>query len=211
MELAKTKPAEQITVSEPTSAAGVACIAFYRHGESPTSFLAEYLIEQLHPKLSPLVDLLKDPRPDYLDRWIEIQLSLLEHIQDNREIYAHVFAPDGQSVVLSLLTAYFERIFGEYVQEFSENIEGPEFTDLRKNMAISQQVHNTVAMISSWLRTGLSESPERVLETYASLVPPWQLARFTGSGVTNMRRSRRVAGIFANRQRAVLSTGPGEY
>ncbi|WRS30104.1 TetR-like C-terminal domain-containing protein [Actinomycetaceae bacterium MB13-C1-2] len=196
LELASQKPAEQITVSELTHAAGIARTTFYKHSDSPASFLADYLIEQLHPRLDPLADLLKDPGPDYLSRWAAIMLDVLEHVQENEDVYSHVFTPDGQSVVLSMMTAYFEGVFASYVQEFSEHVGRVEVTELWKTMAISQQVHNTIAMISSWLRTDLADPPERVLETYLSLVPPWQLARFTDSGQAPLRRNRKIAELL---------------
>ncbi len=195
LELASVKPAEQIPVSELTSAAGVSRTTFYKHADSPSALLADYLIGQLKPRIDPLANLLDDDRPNYLLRWRMIHIGLLEHVQDNEDIYSHVFASDGQSVVLSMLSSYFERLFEQYVHKFADHIEGPPPSDLWLAMATSQQVHNTIAMISSWLRTGMQESPSEVVGTYVSLVPPWQLARFSETGRVSLRKARGVARV----------------
>lgn len=188
--LAADKPAEQIAVSELTSAAQISRTTFYKHADSPASFLAQHLIGQLEPKMNPLAHLLDDTGPGYLMRWRDIHLDLLDHVREHGDVYTHVFGADAQSVVLAMLCTYFEEVFGAYVQDFSRHIEGPQPSDLWITMAISQQVHNTIAVISSWLRCGMDESPEEVIGAYVSLVPPWQLARFSESGRTTLRRGR---------------------
>lgn len=188
--LAADKPAEQISVSELTSRAGVSRTTFYKHADSPAAFLATHLIAQLAPSMDPLAYLLRDTGPDYLLRWRETQIALLTHVRHNQRVYSHVFSADGQSVVLAMLSVYFERLFSDYVQEFQRHLDGPQPSDLWVAMAISQQVHNTIAMISSWLRTGMVEEPDVVVATYISLAPPWQLARFSEEGRTTLRRTR---------------------
>lgn len=188
--LAAQKPAEQINVSELTSAAHVSRTTFYKHAESPAAFLAQHLIDQLNPKMAPLANLLDDTGPGYLLRWRQVHLDLLEHVRENEGVYVHVFTADGQSVVLAMLSAFFQNIFSSYVYAFRTHIDGPQPSDLWTEMAISQQVHNTIAVISSWLRTGMQDTPEEVVAAYISLVPPWQLARFSESGRTSLRRAR---------------------
>lgn len=68
-------------------------------------------------------------------------------------------------------------------------------------MAISQQVYNLVAVVVAWLRTGMEESPESVVNTYLTLAPPWQLARFEDGGTLSLKRSRAVSDIVADSYR----------
>ena len=195
-ELAAEKPAEQITVSELTAKAQVARTTFYKHAESPAQLLADHLIRQIRPKIEPLATILDDASDDYLLRWREIMIELLEHARTNEQIYSRVFTADGQSVVLAMLSAYFEKVFSEYVESFVKHVDGGVPSQLWVVMAISQQVHNLITIIGSWLRTGMEESPEVVVSTYMSLAPPWQLAKFSPSGRTSLRRNRVVAALL---------------
>ena len=195
-ELATEKPAEDISVSELTAKAAIARTTFYKHADSPAQLLANHLIRQIQPKIEPLTTLLDDADTHYLLRWRTIMVELLEHARDNQQIYSRVFTADGQSVVLAMMSAYFEKVFGEYVESFVEHIDGDAPSDLWVSMAISQQVHNLVTVIGSWLRTGMKDSPEMVVTTYISLAPPWQLAKFSPSGRTSLRRNRVVAELL---------------
>lgn len=196
MELAAAKPAEQITVSELTARAEVARTTFYKHAESPAQLLADHLIGQIGPRFEPLATLLDDAGEDYLLRWREIMIELLEYVQENEAIYSRIFTVDGQSVVLAMLSAYFEKVFEEYVESFVQHVDDDAPSRLWVAMAISQQVHNLIAIIGSWLRTEMEETPELVVSTYVSLAPPWQLAKFSPSGRTSLRRNRVVAALL---------------
>ena len=195
-EIAAEKPAEQINVSELTARAQVARTTFYKHADSPAQLLATHLIRQIEPKFAPLATLLDNTGDDYLLRWRTIMIDLLDHVRENELIYSHVFTVDGQSVVLAMLSAYFEGVFAEYVESFVTHIEGEPPSDLWVAMAISQQVHNLIAVIGSWLRTDMNDSPELVITTYMSLAPPWQLAKFSPSGRTSLRRNRVIAQLL---------------
>lgn len=197
-ELAAQKPAESITVSELASAAGVSRTTFYSHAESPASLLAQHLVDQISPVLDPLAQIFERSGPEYVLAWRDAMRELLRHVQERHDVYNHVFRPDGQSVVLSILSAYFEDVFSRYVQEFRTRVDGEPPSDLWVAMATSQQVHNTIALISSWLRTGMEETVDQAIGTYVTLVPPWQLARFTDSGRTTLGRHRIVAQMLAD-------------
>lgn len=187
LNLAAHQPAETIAVSELTAAAGISRTTFYKHSQSPAQFLAEYLIEQLKPAMDPIAHLLEDTSDSYLMRWRQIQLALLDHVAQNRRVYEHVFTSEGQSVVLSMISQYFEGVFEAYVKEFAEHVEGPRPSELWLAMASSQQVHNTIAMLSSWLRTDIDADPDEVIAAYVTLLPPWQVARFSEDGRITLR------------------------
>lgn len=196
VELAAVKPAEAISVSELTAKAGVSRTTFYKHADSPAQLLARHLISQLRPVMDPLASLLKDTGDHYLLRWHDITVDLLEHVRENAGIYSQVFVGEGQSVVLGILTRYFEGIYSEYVEDFAAHVSDEPPTELWKVMATSQQVHNLIAIIGSWLRTDMEATPEVVVSTYMSLAPPWQLAKFSPSGQTSLRRNRVVASLL---------------
>lgn len=197
VELAAEKPAERITVSELSALAGISRTTFYKHGESPAQFLSDYLINQIRPSFEPLATIFTDVGPDYLLQWRAIYVGLLEHIQVNAEVYRHVFCGDGQSIVLTRMSAYFEEVSRAYVTEFVAHIDDQQVSELWVAMAISQQVHNIIAVISSWLRTDMHQSPEAVVHTYLSLAPPWQLAKFSADGRTSLKRTRAIQQLFA--------------
>ncbi len=195
-ELAAIKPAEEITVSELAVQAGIARTTFYTHADSPAQFLADYLIDEVRPILERFVTLLDDADEDYLLRWRDIVVELLEHVRANRSVYTHIFTVDGQSVVLAMMSAYFEKVFAQYVESFVDLVEGDEPSELWTAMATSQQVHNLIVVISAWLRTGMTESAESVIGAYITLAPPWQLARFNASGRTSLPRHRIMNAMF---------------
>lgn len=194
--LAAEKPSEDISVSELTARAGISRTTFYKHADSPSQFLAGYLIEQIRPVMEPMTTLLEAESQDYLLRWRDIMIALLEHVHENPNIYSHVFIGEGESVVLSILTRYFEHVYAGYVEDFAAHVGDESATELWKAMATSQQVHNLIAIIGSWLRTGMVDSPEVVVSTYMSLAPPWQLAKFSPTGRTSLRRNRVVASLL---------------
>lgn len=108
---------------ELTAKAGVSRTTFYKHADSPPQLLASHLITQIRPVMDPMTTLLKSAEEDYLLRWRDIMVDLtLEHVRDNQAIYSHVFVGEGESVVLSILTRYFERIYVEYVEDFAEHV-----------------------------------------------------------------------------------------
>ncbi|WP_099332062.1 TetR/AcrR family transcriptional regulator [Actinomyces minihominis] len=187
LELASAKPAEQISVSELTTAAGVSRTTFYKHSTSPSAFLAEYLIERLRPVLDPIAHLLDYTGPGYLLKWRQIHLDLLAHIAELEKVYQKVLLVGTESVVLTMISTYFESVFGEFVRSFARRVDGPPPSALWVQMASSQQVYNTVTLISSWLKTGMEASVDEVVAAYFTLLPPWQEARFSESGRTTLR------------------------
>ena len=185
--LAAEKPAEQISVSELTEAAGVSRTTFYKHSNSPPSFLADYLVSALAPRMEPIAHLLDQPGPGYLMQWREIHLALLEHVAANHRVYTHVLPEGGHSVVLAIITSYFDALFEEFVRDFARHVEGPAPSEVWIQMAASQQVHNTIAMVQSWLKTGMADDPDEVVAAYFSLLPPWQVAHISELGRATLR------------------------
>ncbi|MGC3954763.1 MAG: TetR/AcrR family transcriptional regulator [Propionicimonas sp.] len=191
LELATAVPPEEIPVSQLTAAAGVSRTTFYSHASSPAQLLAEALVAELRPGLDVLAERMSESGADYLGLWREIYLVLLGHVEHHRGIYETLLATN--SFAMYSLLGYFEEVAGRYVDAVSEHFADGGVTRLWRIMAVQQQVHNIIAMITAWLQTQLADPPEVVLETYLTLAPPWQLARPDASGHISLRRGVRHA------------------
>lgn len=198
VEMARVKAAEHINVSELAAAAGISRTTFYKHAESPAALLARVIIDQLRPSLDPLTALLSTAGPDYLLRWRDHFVSFLLSIKEDPELYRRVFDSETDVVVRSLVSKYLESVYHAYVKEFVAKVDDDFLTDLWVEMAASQQVHNTIVVISAWIRTGMRDSADAVAATYLSIAPPWQLAKFTPDGRASMKRTRAVSQILAS-------------
>ncbi len=188
LELARTRPAEEITVSELAAAAGVARTSFYSHASSPAQLLADVLVGELRPRLATLAESMSHSAAHYVDIWRAIYLALLDHVRAHRPIYELITS--GNSAVFSALISCFEEAARRYVDAIRDRLDDPPVTDLWAAMAVQQQVHNMIAVIGAWIATGMTDSPEAVVDTYMTLAPPWQLARPDESGRISLRRTR---------------------
>lgn len=188
LDLARTRPAEEITVSELTAAAGVSRTAFYSHAGSPAQLLADVLVGELRPRLATLAESMSHPGARYVDLWRAIYMTLLEHVQAHRRIYELITS--GNSAVFSALISCFEEAARRYVDAIRDRLDGPPVTELWAAMAVQQQVHNMIAVIGAWIATGMLEPAEAVVDTYMTLAPPWQLARPDEYGRVSLRRTR---------------------
>lgn len=196
LELAATRPAESITVSELTSAAGVSRASFYAHAASPAGLLADLLIGELQAELDQFSEQMAHPGADYIDLWRQIYLVLLAQVRRYQGVYTIITAQE--SSVSSALTAYFEAAARPYIQALTAQLEGPPASELWVAMALHQQAHNMMAVIRAWIVTGMADSPDTVVDTYLTLAPPWQLARPNEQGVISLRRVRSMRGARAH-------------
>ncbi|MDK6474748.1 hypothetical protein QP168_10605, partial [Aerococcus urinae] len=78
------------------------------------------------------------------------------------EIYSQVFVKNTSSSVRALFATRLEEVFRTYVADFAARLEW-QATDLWVEMAVSQQLHNMIAIITAWLRTGMSASAREVV------------------------------------------------
>lgn len=188
LELAGSRPAESITVSELAAAAGVSRAAFYGHAPSPATLLSDALIGELRPSLESLADQMTLPNADYIGLWRQIYLNLLEHVGSHRDVYRMISSQE--SSVSSALTTFFEQAARRYVQAIKSQLDGPALTPLWEAMAVTQQAHNMLSVIRAWILTDFVDSPAEVVNTYLTLAPPWQLARADAAGHISLRRTR---------------------
>lgn len=193
VELAKERNVDDISVSELTGRAGVARQTFYKHAPSPAHFLADYLTGQLEPHFSALAKLLGDGAADTRERLTSIYVAIMEVIARDPEIYSQVFVKNTSSSVRALFATRLEEVFRTYVADFAARLEW-QATDLWVEMAVSQQLHNMIAIITAWLRTGMSASAREVVATYLTLAPPWQLVHLNESGKASMPRRGFIEG-----------------
>ena len=186
LELAASTPAEKISVSQLTSAAGVSRTTFYSHADSPADLLAQVLVGKLQPRLAHMTELMRHPNRSYTELWRQIYLVLLDHVQAHREIYSVI--TEGNSTVFQALISCFQDAANSYVDEISAHLSGDELTPLWKAMAAQQQMHNMIAVIRAWMATDMADSPETVVDVYMTLAPPWQLAKLDEPGRIDLRR-----------------------
>lgn len=185
--LAASRPAETITVSELTAAAGVSRAVFYAHANSSAGLLAHTLIAELEPEFGALTEQMALPGADYVAIWRKIYLSLLDHVRDHRAVYEVLTA--NESAVSSALTSYLEQATKGCVLAITSRFEGPPPGELWTAMAVNQQAHNMLAVVRAWITTGMVDPAETVVDTYLTLAPPWQLAR-AEDGPISLRRVR---------------------
>ncbi|MBK7822751.1 MAG: TetR/AcrR family transcriptional regulator C-terminal domain-containing protein [Tessaracoccus sp.] len=195
-ELAAEVPADEISVSQLASAAGVSRTTFYSHSSSPAQLLADTLVERLAPRLDALADEMTVPGVEYVELWREAYTALLEHVQEHRAVYETLLATS--SFTLSSLVQYLESVATRSVDAVVAQFAEPHVTALWRTMAIQQQVRGSIAMIKAWLDTGLADPPDVVIDTYLTLAPPWQLARPDETGHITLRRIRSAQPAAAN-------------
>lgn len=188
LQLAGSRPAESISVSELAGAAGVSRAAFYGHAVSPAALLADTLVAELRPGLDLLAEEMSHPGVDYVVLWRRVYRVLLDHVARHRAVYEVITA--RESAVSAALTRYFEDAARAYVLDVVARLQGPPVSDLWLAMATSQQAHNMLAVIRSWIVTGLVDPPEAVIDTYLTLAPPWQLARAEDDGTISLHGAR---------------------
>ncbi|QJC22189.1 TetR/AcrR family transcriptional regulator [Arcanobacterium buesumense] len=189
LNLTTHKRPDDITIAELTKAAGVSRGTFYAHATTPAELLATILIAEISPNFSRISTLIHDESNQYLLRWRDIYIDLLKHVRTHNAIYRQVFLEKPESATLGYLTTYFRQAISSYVLGFVTHNEEP-LTPLWITMATEQQVHNTVVIISSWLETDMTTSPELAMNTFMSLIPPWQLAKLSDDGRIYLRRTR---------------------
>nr|WP_235001843.1 TetR/AcrR family transcriptional regulator [Arcanobacterium ihumii] len=188
--LALEKPVEEITVAELTREAGISRTTFYKHGSSPAQFISEIIIEELEPHLNKMSAIMAEPTSDYLVHWRDVYADILIALKENKEIYVPMFSQGAASGILGYVISYLSGFYEDYVQLFEQHVAN-DITPLWKEMAVTQQVHNFLAVVGAWCRHDCAEDPIMVVNTYLSLAPPWQLARFDSDGKTFLGRSLR--------------------
>jgi AcrR family transcriptional regulator len=188
LDLASTRPAESISVAELAAAAGVSRAAFYSHAASPAALLSAALIAEIDPALRASLEEMCLSGADYVGGWRRIYIDLLDHTYQHRAIYR--VAMTQESSVCSALTAHFEEITEPCIRKITSHFEGPAPTSLWTHIAVTQQAHNMISVMRAWVIAEFADPPEKVVDTYMSLAPPWQLARADEHGTISMRRTR---------------------
>ncbi len=194
VKLAAGKRAEDISVKELTDEAGISRQAFYGHASSPADLLTDILVRDLRPNHEQLLALLeKNTEQDFSEVWRESFLSTLNHVWRFRAVYLVMVR--SHSAVYNAVLASMDDTAHRFVQYIGEKLAGGPPDTLWLEMAARQQVNNLSSAIQAWASTGMREDAERVLETYLTLVPPWQLARQDESGrivLHGVRSPRRI-------------------
>lgn len=185
LELAASRPAEQITVRELTDLAHVSRQTFYSHSSSPADLLTEVLLEDLAPTDEHLLGPLEADRGEsFRAVWTASFRETLEHVRRFADIYSAML--ESGSVVYNRVLSWMVPTAHRFVGAAADQSGGEPPTRLWVEMAARQQVNNLSSAIQAWAATGFSAPIETVLETYLTLVPPWQLARRDLQGRINL-------------------------
>ena len=191
LRLCATRTPEDVSVSELTKAAGVSRGTFYAHASSPAELLAKCLLTEIHEFFPAIGQLLSDSRENYLLRWRQIYIELLEHIASHAEVYRHIFLDVPSSGTRGYFSDYFHQYLHRYVLDYV-TYSGENNGDLWVAMAAEQQVQNTFVIIRSWLQDGMKTSPEVAINTFMSLAAPWQFTKFDQPGAALNRRCQAI-------------------
>lgn len=186
LSLAATRPAESISVSELTAAAGVSRASFYAHATSPDELLTEVLVSDLRPTLDELAACMAADGADYLTLWRQLYRALLDHVGRFEAVY--LILCEETTGLTSAMIRYFEEAATPYVRSVAARMTDDPVTELWQTMAITQTAHGMTALIRGWLTSGMTEDPDEVIDTYLTLVPPWQLAHVDERGVISLHR-----------------------
>jgi len=187
LELAAQRPAEEISVAELTSAAGVSRTVFYSHASSPVRLLADALVVELAPVLDGVETAMATGRTQFGTVWRDGYLALLEHVEAHRAVY--VTAVEARSGVVTALVEYFAQLAAASVDAVAARMAEP-VSPLWRTMAVQQHAHGTIAMIETWVQAAPGTSPHDVVAAYLALAPPWQLARPDADGQIVLHRGQ---------------------
>ncbi|MFC5280297.1 TetR/AcrR family transcriptional regulator [Arcanobacterium canis] len=188
-ELALTKRPDDISIAELTKRAGVSRGTFYAHASTPPEFIAHMLLSEIAPILEPIGSVITDHGSDYLRYVRNAYGDLLRSVVKRNDIYRNIFLTSPESTAVAHIAQYLRQIATRYVDSFAHYNAQP-LTPLWRFMAIEQQVSNFLVLIRSQLRTNQDVFSESTVNTFMSLVPPWQLARFNSDGRFDMRHVR---------------------
>ncbi|MGV9182881.1 TetR/AcrR family transcriptional regulator [Arcanobacterium canis] len=188
-ELALAKRPDDISIAELTKRAGVSRGTFYAHASTPPEFIAHMLLNEITPILDPIGSVITDHGSNYLRYVRNAYGDLLRSVAQRSDIYRNIFLTSPESTSVGYFAHYIRQIATQYVDSFAHYNAEP-LTPLWRFMAIEQQVSNFLVLIRSQLSTGEDIFNESTVNTFMSLVPPWQLARFNPDGRFDMRHVR---------------------
>ena len=188
LDLAATRPAEQISVNELARGAGVARQTFYRHAGSTAEFLAQLLLEDLRPLGDHLVLTAADPASHFTDVWRDFYLAALGQVRARSDIYRVIVAE--RSSVFDALLSFFEDSATRFIVQVTSMSPRAALDAEWLQLAALQQAGNIAAIIRTWVSTGMVLEPEDLVDRFMTLAPPWQLARRDASGAVDLQGVR---------------------
>lgn len=169
LELAADQRAEDLSVTEVATAAGVHRSTFYEHADSPATLLREALefeLDDVRERYLTHVD--PGSIPDALR---DVTRAVLEHVLQHAEIYRRGLAAGG--TLHDFLSAHFQQSSRLLLDE--RLLVAPDVPGVpRANVeaaAIRYVADGTVGAIAVWLRE--PGDPDAFLVVLGSLVPSW--------------------------------------
>ena len=158
-ELALEKPIEKITIKEITDRAGVIRVTFYNHFQDKYEVLEWICREEV-------------AGPTRLLFWNSMEkealIFMFNSILKNKEFYSHAVRLGGQNSFESIMRKCFSEMITDYLKEHAES------KDRRCGWLTPERVSEFYVqamtyMLISWIRSGMKESPEEMVNMYAYL------------------------------------------
>ena len=157
-ELALEKPIEKITIKEITDRAGVIRVTFYNHFQDKYE-LIEWIIrkEVMEP-----VEIL------WSNRMMDEALTFLfTTILRNKEFYMHAARVSGQNSFEDVVRKCFAEATTKYLKTYARGRQKhPWLTQERAGEFCSMAL---AYVLLSWIRSGMHEPPEEMVEIYRSM------------------------------------------
>ncbi len=156
-ELVLAKPIEKITIKEITDRAGVIRVTFYNHFQDKYELLEWVCREEV---VSPIRILL------WNDMEKEALTFMFNNILKNKEFYLHAARLEGQNSFESIVRRCFTEVITDYLIERSSN-DKKHYSWLTPEWVGEFYSQTLAYMLISWIRSGMTESPENMVEMYA--------------------------------------------
>ncbi|WP_082554066.1 TetR/AcrR family transcriptional regulator [Aeromicrobium sp. Root495] len=173
LELARTSPVSELTVTQVARAAGVHRSTFYEHADSTTDLLQAALLSELDALRA---DLLADPSAAAVH---QVTRGVLEHVRTHAPIYRRGLASDAGSAALhGMLSEHFLESSRQVLRSgrlrVPLHLEG-EPDGVTADAAARFVASGTVGVIQAWLERAGEPDVASFEALYDALVPDWWL------------------------------------
>ncbi len=156
-ELVKEKPIEKITIKEITDKAGVIRVTFYNHFQDKYELVEWIYQEEI---AGPMRILMWNGMIE------EAMVVMFNTMLKNRDFYVHAAKLEGQNSFEEVVQASFKEMIHSYLEDHASH-EAHRYKWLTEEWAAEFYSHSLTHLLISWIRSGMQESSENMVEMYA--------------------------------------------
>ncbi|MBP1325756.1 AcrR family transcriptional regulator [Leucobacter exalbidus] len=168
LQLAATKPATEITVSELAVAADINRVTFYKHYLTPGEALREALTQDLTQARTTALSSLAEAEPR--DAFLATLNLALDHIERHRAIYTFSFTAPDDGTGMYVLATHFTSIVRMYLD--ARLTLPPPLPEFDPQLLASLIGTGFVGPVFLWLTSGRHDR-EDLIKTLSVLTPEW--------------------------------------